>query len=375
MPRPTRRGIGALAVLLALVGLTVGTGTAALLSLTVAVALPWAAAPFAAFFRARQARTRLAVETGVVPGLSVVGGEVEARIAVTNRTGRRAPVLWIAEPTARWRRRPAGTPTGDGHSRSPAAGRRPRLVPGGLVALPPATPHGRAVAESRVPSRRRGVFELALGHAWVLDPFGLFGAPGPVVPTATAVFYPHAAFDESWPVPRPAGAERDGAVPAPGPGRDGPGDLVGIRPYVPGDRLTLLHWPARARYGSWYVRQFAPERGAPARLVLDDRAGVHRQADFERMLACAHGWVEQCFDEGRTVELCTWSGRAATLAPAAAGLEEARVVLAGLLPVASGGGASGGGASGSGGGRGGTVLTTATGAARLGDEVERIVVR
>lgn len=151
---------------------------------------------------------------------------------------------------------------------------------------------------------------------------------------------------------------------APVGGRDGPGDLVGIRPYVAGDRLSLLHWPARARYGTWFVRQFEPEAGQETRLVLDDRVGVHRRSDFEAMLSTAERLVELCWEGGRTVELCTLSGVSTRLTPSPRTLEQAQVFLASLLPRAAAEPTVPDGA----------VLTTTTGARSLPDRFDRIVV-
>jgi hypothetical protein len=96
---------------------------------------------------------------------------------------------------------------------------------------------------------------------------------------------------------------------------------------------------------------------------------VHRKADFEQMLSTAEGLVDLCRREGRTMELRTFSGLSARLAPAPLALEEAHVLLAGLLPRATGTRST---ATGVGGGD--TVLTTATGARSLPPGVERIVV-
>ncbi|MGH9016860.1 MAG: DUF58 domain-containing protein [Acidimicrobiales bacterium] len=372
VPRPTRRGVGAVFVLGALVVLAVTSGTGELIPLIVAVAVPLLAAPVSAWRRAGQGRARLSV-TAAAPPMSVVGGAAILEIGVTNHTGRGAPALCFAVPVTRWRRRPPGPAPGTPSFSAPTKEKRQGrwLVPSALEPVGPCPP-GRVVGfSSPVPSARRGVFTLRLGQAWVLDPFGLFGAAGPVVAPVTVTLYPPADGPGPTPVAPRLGSMAATARPVTGTGRDGSGDLVGIRPYVAGDRLSLLHWPARARTGAWFVRQFAPEGADTRRLVLDDRAGVHRQADFEAMLARAHAMVLALGDAGRTVELCTMSGTVRLVAPVPAGLEQARLVLATVLPrdPTDAGGVGRGGA-----GRDGTVLTTATGARSLPDDVERIVV-
>jgi uncharacterized protein (DUF58 family) len=233
------------------------------------------------------------------------------------------------------------------------------------VALPAPGPRSSALSTSPAPSARRGVFVLPALDSWVLDAFGLWGAPGPTVPAASVVVHPEPDPDAAW-TADPGGDPGHGTTTAaPAHGRDGPGELVGLRPYAAGDRLSLLHWPARARYGAWFVRQFAPELGAQWRLVLDDRAGVHRQADFERMLSTAEGLIELCWQAGRSIELRTLSGMSSTVAPAPQALEQAQVLLATVLPRKRGVDIDA---------AEGTVLTTATGARSLPDLVDRIVV-
>jgi uncharacterized protein (DUF58 family) len=347
-----------LGIAVVLLVVTIVTDTPDLVPLVVALGLPLVVAPVSASIRAARARSGVAVSVLADPPVSAVGTDVTVRFRVANRTSRRAPALWLAAP--RWEQWHAGAAPG------PApAGRRRRLVPARLLSLPAVRARSAEERAGPVPATRRGVFLLPTGRAWVLDAFGLCGAPGPTVPAATVVLHPRPDPGAGWPSGTVGDPGHDAAPADPGPGRDGPGDLVGIRPYEAGDRLSLIHWPARARFGAWFVRQFAPELGPEWRLVLDDRAGVHRRADFERMLAAAQGLVEHWWRDGRAVELRTLSGRSARLAPVPGGLEQAQVLLATLLPGAVG--ADPGPA-------GGTVLTTATGARTLSAVVDRIVV-
>jgi uncharacterized protein (DUF58 family) len=356
-PRPTRRGLGGLAVLVGLLVVTVVTDTADLVPLLVAVGLPCLIAPVSASVRAGRARAGLVLNAVVTPPTSAVGGEITLLISVTNRTSRPSPGLSIESPPSQWRQWRPGTASTGTTARL--------LVPAGLVTLPSPGPRSSTVATSPAPATRRGLFVLPSRRASVLDPFGLWGAPGPAVPSVTVVVHPEPDPRVTWP-PESGDARRElSRTVAHVQGRDGPGDLVGIRPYVAGDRLSLLHWPARARYGTWFVRQFASEIGSRSRLVLDDRLGVHRKSDFERMLRAAEQLVEICWRDGRTVELCTLSGLAAGRTPPSSTLEEAQVLLATVLPGATPVDVDAGG---------GVVLTTATGARSLPDGTDRIVV-
>ncbi len=183
-----------------------------------------------------------------------------------------------------------------------------------------------------VPTGRRGVLELPSQHTWAHDPFGLVGTPGPSTPVVFAAVFP-SPIRLDQPIaagPEPVAGTLSNGSPAPG---GGTGELEGIRPYVPGDRLVLLHWPAMARYGTWFVRQFSAEGGTARSIVLDDRVGVHRRAEFERLISAALGAVDEMTGEHRAVSLVTLSGQSYSFEPTDQGRSSARLVLAELRPT------------------------------------------
>jgi len=366
--RPTWRGVGALGVSASLLALSLASATYELLPLVAFTAVAVLTAPVSAAARGGRARRDAALQVEALPAVTPVGGKAVVRISFTRRSTRPLPPLamegcrgrWVAEapnPASRPRRtrrrqerRELGLPSR-------------LLAPRGLVTLP--DPSAGEAFTSPVPTARRGVVRLPGAHTWVRDPFGLFAAPGPPLPTVTVVVHPRPDGEARWPTPAWRTGAQDTANVAPASGRDGAGDLMGIRPYVAGDRLSLLHWPARARYGSWFVRQFAAEDSTGLRLVIDDRAGVHRRTDFEAMLSAVQGLVDAAYVEGRVFELATLSGSFMTLECGPRSLEASNVMLAAVLPrhgvsVPLK--------------RGGVVVTTATGAQNLPAGVEHIVV-
>jgi uncharacterized protein (DUF58 family) len=351
---PTPRGVGFLVVAAALAAVMVWSGTPqlapALSGSVAAVVLGWGEARRAA----RRARASLGVGVGLSAVSVPVGTPVTLEMAVSNRSHRPAPALGVELPPATWPRGQAGPGPRPRRWRAP---RRLALVPG-----PP--PGGTSVVTSPVPSGERGVLVLPRRRMWVSDTLGLWAAAGPVVPGATLVVYPPPATPWGR---RGAGGRPgaiDGGVTDYG-GRQGAGELVGVRAYAPGDRLSLLDWRSTGRAGQWQVRHFGPEWAERWRFVVDDRPSVHRRADFERLVAAVHGVLEQCWQRGGTAELSTASGRRLELAPTTASLERARAFLAGLLPQDSAEGVPL---------DAGTVLTTATGARSIPEGVDRLVV-
>jgi uncharacterized protein (DUF58 family) len=233
------------------------------------------------------------------------------------------PCLGLPPPEGRW------SPRGDDRS----ADRQPRLAPAmARVARLPCPEAGTTDScLFPVPTGRRGVLVLPPLRCWAHDPLGLFASPGPLTPAATAVIHP-APLDPGQPTTGvvaaragedPAGSSRSGS---------GLGELEGIRPYVLGDRLSLLHWPAKARYGTWFVRQFGADGASTVPLVLDDRAGVHRKAEFERLLSAMVWALDDAMEGGCPVHLLTLTGRSVLVEPTAEGRAEACLALAELQP-------------------------------------------
>ena len=136
-------------------------------------------------------------------------------------------------------------------------GDRHRLAPStvNLLRLPGLGSGISTSAASRVPTSRRGMFILAPRRAWVHDPLGLFAVA--VAATSSVVVVVHPVRASGVTLPFSAGT-RTGAAPSSVPDvcptdSGVGGELADLRPYVPGDRLHLLHWPAFARTApSWY---------------------------------------------------------------------------------------------------------------------------
>ncbi|MGA2835767.1 MAG: DUF58 domain-containing protein [Acidimicrobiales bacterium] len=325
--RPTSRGVVALASLAAVVVAAIATGTPELAPLVVVIAVPLAVCPWLALRRARRTTGSTELHAHVEPGPVPPGSPMRVRLLLTNRStgGSAFPPLGLPSIDRQWRARgaaPGSVP------------RRRRLAPSlpSMVALPAPGPGRTGSCLLEVPTRRRGVLELPPQRVWAHDPFGLFGAPGPVTPAVIAVVHPAPLTVDQviTGIPGPlAGAEPDR-----GTGRGtGLGELEGIRPYVSGDRLSLLHWPAKARYGTWFVRQFGAEGSKAVSLVVDDRAGVHRRAEFERLISAVLGVVVETTRDRRVVHLATLTGSSYSFEPSDRGRAEARLVLAELQPV------------------------------------------
>jgi len=367
----TGRGAGVLGAFLALAALTVGTGSEGLFPLLVALGVVLVGAAAVAWWRGvRGGGGGVQVRLRACPPAVPVGGACSLVAEVSGPPRRGAP-LGLDRPREHWQltRRlvpagPAGQPAGPRRRR--LAGRLVAPAPPSLVPL--ATDAGTG-ALGAVWTGRRGLLRLPPLRVWTHDPFGLFAVAVATTAPVVVVVHPEPLAPPAGPPPSSAGAAATAAVARAAAGASGGwGDFSDLRPYVAGDRLNLIDWPALARYDRLLVRRFDPEEGVAVRLLLDDRPGVHRRAAFERLVATLLWLVEGAVAGGRAVEVTTISGRTFAVAASPDGLAAFLAVAATLEPQRAPGAAVAPERPGA------ALLTTATGAGRLAGRPPRAAV-
>jgi hypothetical protein len=304
------------------------TGTPELAPLAVVIGVPLVVSPWLAHRRARSAITSLVLHAHVEPGAVEAGTPSHVKLSVTNRAtaGTTAPSIGLPNVEDTWEA--SGT--------DPDLDARVRWVAPSMSSLQVLGAPAPGTTEScflAVPTGRRGVFTLRPQQSWALDPFGFVGAPGPVTPIVVAVVHPVPLHLNHLDVGAAASQVGSTSTTDSGSG-SGLGELEGLRPYAAGDRLSLLHWPAKIRYGTWFVRQFDGEGTATMSIVLDDRAGVHRRIEFERLVSATLWSVLETTRTPHAAHLMTLAGRSYSFAPSEQGRAHARLVLAGMRPVA-----------------------------------------
>jgi len=334
-PRCTARGWGAVGLFATTLVLAVVTGSTGLAALAVAAAVPLVASSFLARSRAAAVAAGARLSVHQLPAMVPVGDAASVELVVRQHGARPTPGFAVDRPERRWRRVAGLAALRQAERRPPL----PRLAPArrDLVEFPPLAPGASARVLRPTPTGRRGLFVLDLVTTWVHDPFGLVGVPVAVTGPAFAVVHPPQA--EPTAVPAVGGldplAESELADERITPYGGGLGELSGLRPYVPGDRLHLLHWPALARYGELLVREFDPAAGTVVRVLLDDRPGVHRRREFDGALSLTYGLAVAAVASGLPCEVVTLSGERTVVAPTAAGLAALVPVLAAAQPRAA----------------------------------------
>jgi uncharacterized protein (DUF58 family) len=324
----TTRGALALALtpVSAIAGLLAGAEELVLLALGLACLLAGGLVQSAS--RARSARGGWRITSRLDSSDVAAGSELDGHLSVT-ATGAAASVpTWLEDPVRCWSRvlGPA----------DPAPARRPRANPS--LALRVAPPGSGAAPEIPLgaPTGQRGIFTLRGVRHWCFDTFGLFAQLIGTGPSATITVYP---VPSSVPVDaallrgEPGSEDSEHVVPDAPKRRDSLGDFAGIRPYVPGDRLRLLYWPALARTGDLMVRDFEDSGPRRVHLVADTRPILGEQG-AERALAAAAGVGRQILALGAVVEFSTLTGGRTAIGPGPFGDAALLRAIAAVPPAA-----------------------------------------
>ena len=330
-------GAGVLAVL----GLGFGVEEFVMMAIALAVLLLLGAATVS--WRARTARRALVVEIRVPVAEVSVGQPTTLELHVTNAGRRTVPAVRIEAPGRHWtvsypglRARLSAAPLA-----APAAETNPLTALSHTLAwsLPVADlrPGSSADVDIPVPTAVRGMVTLHPLGVWCEDPFRLFGLRATTTTSAQVIvcpvpdLAPATAGDGGG---SPAGLPTDArpwTIPSPTVAGD---DLSALRPYVPGDRLTRLHWPVLARTGELVVRDFTAPEATRLALLVDLRPSAYPSASsFEASIAKVAALGGLALRDGVAVELCTSAGDRLEISPGADGRHALVRALALLGPT------------------------------------------
>jgi uncharacterized protein (DUF58 family) len=306
----TTRGVIALVVIpfSALAGALLGAEELVLLSLALCTLLLCALVQSAS--RARQARRKWRVGIALPRSDIEVDRLVDLTVTVTNTGAATAAPVWLEDGPHCWA--PASGVT------SAPLGRLPLPNPALVLRVPPLETAGHATFSFPAPTGSRGVFTLRGLRLWSFDTFGLVAQLVATGPSATVSVHPAPVVIELAEelLRGEQGPEDEPLVVATArPRRDSLGDFSGLRPYIPGDRLRLLYWPALARNDELMVRDFE-EPGRPRRVevVADIRPRLGGPGR-ESVLATVAGVGLRVLAQNAIVELSTTAGERVAIGP------------------------------------------------------------
>ena len=273
----TQRGwmLGAGAIVLAGAGrllaiaelFLVGAGAAALVVIAVAYV--------------RLGRFELDATRQLRPSRVHAGADSRVELTVRNAGRRRSPVLAVRDPF-------------DGGRRA------------ARFLLAPLVPDETARAAYRLPTDRRGVFDLGPLQLQLGDPFGLATRSVEAVARTKLTVYPRIDVIEPLPLTRGndphAGADHPTALASVGE------DFYALREYDRGDDLRRVHWKATARVDDLMVRQDEMPWQGRATVLLDLRQRVHTPQSLEIAVSAAASIVSAGWRHRSLVRLVTTGG-------------------------------------------------------------------
>lgn len=300
---PTTRGWVALGVLAGVTIAAVVAPSSPGIALAASIAVALGAALLSVVVACRRATGHLrAALSG--PELVPRGEPASLRLALVGDRPRlgcrisfdRSSVLW-----GRKRSEQSG-PSGD----RPRARRR-ILAPGAghTLEVTRQWSSGSELPGSAVPTMLRGIHTCRGAALWMYDPLGMWGAGLVSFPELTVVVHPVPARSPlAEPTPDLRQLEASGPMIHASMGAGGV-DLLGVRPYQFGDRLTSVHWRSLSSTTPLLVREFGIEAANSGRLIIDDRAGVHQRAAFEAALDALTGAFAVRPAAAPPIELCS----------------------------------------------------------------------
>ena len=168
------------------------------------------------------------------------------------------------------------------------------------------SPETTARAAYRVPTERRGRYEIGPLRASVGDPFGLSSRTWRAAGLDEVIVQPR--VHEVMPLPEGGGDDLDSDDRRVVGQLDVTGEFLMLREYAPGDDLRRVHWKSTARHQRLMIRQDESRRRAPVLVMLDVRSSAHDRASFEIAVEAVASIVTSLEHDQRRVEVRTTSG-------------------------------------------------------------------
>lgn len=224
-------------------------------------------------------RPRLTVERTVQPNRVVEGTLVTATLTVTNDSRRSSPAMVALERF------------GSG------------AVSVSIPRLEPGASHRRPY---RLPTERRGVFQVGPLTVSRSDPFHLLRTGQDQLPTETLWVHPRAHRMS----PFPNGTTRDLEGPTSGEAQQGGVAFHTLREYVVGDDLRLVHWKSSARTGRTMVRHNVDAFQPRTLVIFDVNEALYGDDEFEQAVQVVTSLVVANAAHNYPIRLRTTAGLA-----------------------------------------------------------------
>ena len=229
----------------------------------------------------RLSRFDLEASRELRPARVHAGGASRVELTVRNTGRRRSPVLAARDPFdggRRWAR----------------------------FLIAPLAPQETARAAYRLPTDRRGIFDLGPLELHLEDPFGLAAASRVAAPATRLTVYPR--VDPIPPLPMTRGNDPHAGADHPTALASAGEDFYALREYEMGDDLRRVHWKATARLDELMIRQDEMPWQGRATVLVDLRREVHSPDSLELALSAAASIVSACWQHRSLVRLVATDG-------------------------------------------------------------------
>lgn len=173
-------------------------------------------------------------------------------------------------------------------------------------AVPPLLADETARGGYRIPTDRRGVYEVGPLQIAVTDPLGLVRRVVVTQPVERVTVFPRVEPVASLPLT--VGRDLVGGAVADFTSSRAGDEFHSLREYNVGDDLRRVHWPSTARTGQLMIREHDVPWQTRATLLVDNRAGVHSTASFERTIEAAASIATALHQRRSIVRLLTPTG-------------------------------------------------------------------
>lgn len=183
-------------------------------------------------------------------------------------------------------------------------------------------------AAYRLPTDRRGIFDVGPLEVRVADPFGFASSTTIATDPTQLTVLPR--VDVITPLPRTIGDDPHAGATRASSLLGGGEDFYALRAYVQGDDLRKVHWPSTARLDDLMIRQDEMPWQARATVLLDLRKSVHDESSLEQAVSAAASIFEACRRSNSLIRLVTTDG---TDSGFASGEQHAEAVLEHLATV------------------------------------------
>ena len=173
--------------------------------------------------------------------------------------------------------------------------------------LAPLDAGDHARAAYRVPTQRRGRYELGPLEGIIADPFGIANRRWEAASSQEVIIHPRVFEVNALPELAGGGIDTESRDVAGRP--DTGGEFRTLRDYEESDDLRRVHWKTTARRGRLIVRENESRRRAPVVIMLDIRTTAHNPESFERAIEAAASIANALARAQRPFEFATTAGR------------------------------------------------------------------